>query len=388
MAIKTTAFRQLPNSRRNSRFSAMFQHTTTSTPASADNGTKLASGAATSMNSKRNTACIMPETGLLAPARILVAVRAMVPVTLMPPKNAEAILASPCATSSMLERCLRPVMLSATLADSRLSTPPSKVKDSAAANTSTDAYEIDGNRGAGKPCGNGRTGCRWFPPESRTASGQRGQRRPRSTCRASGPAVAGRRSRRPSQRRAHAGVHARQGLRRCQLGEEGTGFGARKCEAANIPELAGQDGDRDAGSESHGDGMRNVTDQGTQTEQAQEREHGARKQNGNKKSGKADLRHSRGNQHDEGASRAADLKTAAAQHGDQEAAHDGGVKTASGETPEATAIAMDSGRATIATVSPASISRRKVAKIVSLGQHGSEFRTIGMGRSGTVRHCG
>ena len=32
----------------------------------------------------------MPDSGLLAPARMLVAVRAMVPVTLMPPNSAEA----------------------------------------------------------------------------------------------------------------------------------------------------------------------------------------------------------------------------------------------------------------------------------------------------------
>src|SRR6185437_6018690 len=56
----------------------------------------------------------MPESGLRAPARILVAVRAMVPVTLMPPNSADAMLAMPCATNSMLERCLRPVMVSAT----------------------------------------------------------------------------------------------------------------------------------------------------------------------------------------------------------------------------------------------------------------------------------
>ena len=47
-------------------FSAMFQHTTTSTPASADSGTKLANGAATSMNSSRKTECIMPDSGLHA----------------------------------------------------------------------------------------------------------------------------------------------------------------------------------------------------------------------------------------------------------------------------------------------------------------------------------
>jgi hypothetical protein len=35
----------------------------------------------------------------------------------------------------------------------------------------------------------------------------------------------------------------------------------------------------------------------------------------------------------------------------------------SGETPEATAIAMDSGRATIATVSAANISRRKQLRL-------------------------
>ena len=77
----------------------------------------------------------MPASGLPAPARTLVAVRAMVPVTLMPPNRAEAMLAMPCATSSMLERCLRPVMPSATLAESRLSMPPSRVKDRAAGRT-------------------------------------------------------------------------------------------------------------------------------------------------------------------------------------------------------------------------------------------------------------
>ena len=80
----------------------MFQHTTTSTPASADSGMKLASGAATTMKTSTNSACIMPATGLQAPARILVAVRAIVPVTLIPPNTAEATLAIPCATTSIL----------------------------------------------------------------------------------------------------------------------------------------------------------------------------------------------------------------------------------------------------------------------------------------------
>ncbi len=96
----------------------------------------------------------MPATGLLAPARMLVAVRAIVPVTQMPPNRAEAMLARPWATSSMLERCLRPVMPSATLADSRLSTPPSRVKDAAEGSTlSSSARSTCGSRGVGRVWG-------------------------------------------------------------------------------------------------------------------------------------------------------------------------------------------------------------------------------------------
>ena len=39
--------------------------------------------------------------GTFAPARMFVAVRAIVPVTLIPPNSADAIFAMPCATSSM-----------------------------------------------------------------------------------------------------------------------------------------------------------------------------------------------------------------------------------------------------------------------------------------------
>src|SRR5258707_8573889 len=52
-------------------------------------------------------------------------------------------------------------MPSATLADSRLSTAPSSVNDSAAGNTSsTDDDENDGHRGEGKPCG---SSPKWLP---------------------------------------------------------------------------------------------------------------------------------------------------------------------------------------------------------------------------------
>ena len=68
------------------------------------------------MKPSRNTEWSMPATGPRAPARTLVAVRAIVPVAQMPPNSAEAIFATPWATSSQLERWRRPVMPSATTA--------------------------------------------------------------------------------------------------------------------------------------------------------------------------------------------------------------------------------------------------------------------------------
>ena len=78
------------------------------------------------MKARTNSACSMPATGLRAPARMLVAVRAIAPVADSPPNSDEAILAMPWATSSQLERWRRPVMPSATIADSRLSSPARK----------------------------------------------------------------------------------------------------------------------------------------------------------------------------------------------------------------------------------------------------------------------
>ena len=52
---------------------------------------------------------------------MLVAVRAMAPVTGMPPNRGLAMLATPCATSSALELWRSPLIESATTAESRLS---------------------------------------------------------------------------------------------------------------------------------------------------------------------------------------------------------------------------------------------------------------------------
>ena len=92
----------------------------------------------------------MPDTGPWAPERTLVAVRAMVPVTGMPPNTAEPILAKPCATSSQLERWRRPVMPSATTADSSDSIEPSSAKAAASGSTaSTLSAEKSGSAGQG-----------------------------------------------------------------------------------------------------------------------------------------------------------------------------------------------------------------------------------------------
>jgi hypothetical protein len=63
----------------------------------------------------------MPATGDRAPARMLVAVRAMAPVAGIPPNSGETMFAIPCAASSTFELCRSPVIPSATTADSMLS---------------------------------------------------------------------------------------------------------------------------------------------------------------------------------------------------------------------------------------------------------------------------
>ena len=77
-------------------------------------------------------------------------------------------------------------------------------------------------------------------------------------------------------------------------------------------------------------------------------------------------------QHDERAGRSADLKPAAAQQRDEEAADDRGVEPALGVAPEAMAIAIDRGSATMATVRPATASA-EVAEAVALAQDRDEL---------------
>ena len=84
----------------------------------------------------------------------LVAVRAIVPVTHMPPNVTEAIFAAPWATSSQLERCLRPVIPSATTADSSDLIAPSKAMATASGRTAPIFLRSKaGSDGAGKDRG-------------------------------------------------------------------------------------------------------------------------------------------------------------------------------------------------------------------------------------------
>jgi len=85
----------------------------------------------------------------------------MVPVTQMPPNSAEPMLAKPCATSSQLERWLRPVMPSATTAESSDSIAPSKAKATASGSTAIIfSSDSGGSCGSGSVRGNSPN---WLP---------------------------------------------------------------------------------------------------------------------------------------------------------------------------------------------------------------------------------
>ena len=78
-------------------------------------------------------ACAIPATGVRPPFFTFVAVRAIAPVAGIPPEIGEAMLAIPCATSSMLERWRPPIMPSATTAESSDSIAPSSAMVNAGA---------------------------------------------------------------------------------------------------------------------------------------------------------------------------------------------------------------------------------------------------------------
>ena len=210
----------------------------------------------------------MPATGPRAPARTLVAVRAIVPVTQMPPNRAEPILATPWATSSQLERWRRPVMPSATTAESSDSMAPSSAKADrvgqhrlhlrkaecpagwAAGSVRRDAAEARADgldrqaEGPGRDRGgdDGDQHARPVRPESLQADDE-----------------ADRQHREADGRRVDRAEGRRQGF---QLGDQRARFLARQRQAEQFLDLAGEDDDGDAGGEADGHRIGNELDVG------------------------------------------------------------------------------------------------------------------------------
>ena len=128
----------------------------TSTAARAASGMYSVNGRSHMTTTTRNRECTMAEMDECAPARTLVAVRAMAPVAAKPPKNTEATLPIPCEISSIFELCLSPVMLSATTQASSDSMPASRAMVSASGNSSRIRSKVIpyGKVKSGKPVGN------------------------------------------------------------------------------------------------------------------------------------------------------------------------------------------------------------------------------------------
>src|SRR6266851_2061320 len=122
--------------------------------AKADNGTFFTSGAANRTIASSVNAWIIPATGVLAPERTLVAVRAMAPVAGSPPNSGDTIFATPCAMSSTFGLCLSLLMRSETTADINDSIAPSMATVNAGeSNWRKTSYCSLGTANEGSPLG-------------------------------------------------------------------------------------------------------------------------------------------------------------------------------------------------------------------------------------------
>ena len=128
------------------------QATASRIAASAAIGTWAINPPPASAKTSRKRAWNTPESGDRAPDRMLVAVRAIAPVAGSPPNSAEARLATPWPTSSWFDRCLYPVIPSATTQERSASMPARNAIVKAAGNTSSSfASDKPGSDGAGSP---------------------------------------------------------------------------------------------------------------------------------------------------------------------------------------------------------------------------------------------
>src|SRR6266545_1449947 len=103
----------------------MLYATMTRMPASVAMGISPADRPKKRAMSSSVTECVIPATGVRPPFLTFVAVRAIAPVAGIPPNSGDTTFATPCASSSMLERCRPPIIPSATTAERSDSTAPS-----------------------------------------------------------------------------------------------------------------------------------------------------------------------------------------------------------------------------------------------------------------------
>jgi hypothetical protein len=109
------------------------------------------------------------------------------------------------------------------------------------------------------------------------------------------------------------------------FGQQRPGVGGRQIQAAQIPELAGKDRHRDPAGEADGHGMRDVSDERTEPQQAYPGQHEAGKEDRQQQSVEAELGRCSCDENDERACRTADLIAAASERRYQKAANDGGI---------------------------------------------------------------
>ncbi len=282
------------------------------------------------MISSRTMAWMMPATGVCAPFLMFVAVRAMAPVAGMPPKSGEAMFATPWATSSMFERCLRPVIPSATTAERSDSMPASSAMEMAGETICGSLLQSIWGR-----CSVGgvlETAPNLLPIVS-TGRLNRGTR----------AVVAMMATSEPGTRLVTRGQKTT--IRRVRMPISGSGRSDGACmlcvfldlvhelrrdlfhvKAEEVPDLSHRDDERDAGGEPDGYRVRNVLDHTAQLDQAHDHEQDAGHDRGDHQAVVAVFLDDAVDDDDESAGRAADLDAAAAQDRDEEPGDDGGIK--------------------------------------------------------------
>ncbi len=260
-------------------------------------------------------------------------------------------------------------MPSATTAESNDSIAPSMAKAIASGNTSTIlAHEIAGIMGCGKL---------WGIPPKRVPDGLD---RHRQQCRRDSGERNGDQHARPGRTEfPHAGDdenrrqrnyhsiqvgRARSAAERLQLGNQFARLLARERDTEQIPDLAGEDNDGDAGGESDRYRMRNVADVGTDTQKSAAIRIAPEMIVASKTPSMPCLFTDAATRIMKAPAGPPIWKRLPAEHRHQKAAEDRGIEVRGPAwCPKPIAIAIDSGNATIATVRPATRSARKPTEL-------------------------